>query len=234
VTVDGRVPLGIEGLDAMLEGGLIKPSICALIGTYGTGKTTLGIQFITEGLLQKEKCIYISLDERVEMLQGIMRDRGLDVTPYLNKALFLIKLDPTNFNLMINSIKEELFELIEKTGATRVVIDPISLFEGTFSSSVDRRLELIRFIEMMRDEPCTLVMTSETESDNPLMSRYGLIEYLVDTVILLRYYRPSDMMTPVHLAVEVVKMRQSRHSREIKPFEILQDRILVHSGANVF
>jgi KaiC domain protein len=233
VNPNGRVSLGIEGLDAMLDGGLINPSICALIGTYGTGKTTLAIQFITEGLARKEKCIYISLDERVDMLQEIMKQRGRDVTPYINKSLFLVKLDPTNFNLMINSIKEELFELIEKTGATRVVIDPISLFEGTFQSSVDRRLELIRFIEMMRDQPCTLLMTSETESDNPLMSRYGLIEYLVDTVILLRYYRPSDL-TPVHLAVEVVKMRQSKHSREIKPFEILQDQILVYSGANVF
>ncbi|MDD1670404.1 MAG: KaiC domain-containing protein [Methanomicrobiales archaeon] len=217
----------------MLDGGLLNPSICALIGTYGTGKTTLAIQFITEGLAHREKCIYISLDERTEMLKQIMKARGRDVGSYLNKSLFLIKLDPTNFNLMINSIKEELFELIEKTGATRVVIDPISLFEGTFQSSVDRRLELIRFIEMMRDQPCTLLMTSETESNNHLMSRYGLIEYLVDTVILLRYYRPSDL-TPVHLAVEVVKMRQSKHSREIKPFEIMQDQILVYSGANVF
>jgi KaiC domain protein len=233
VNSDGRVSLGIEGLDAMLDGGLLKPSICALIGTYGTGKTTLSLQFIADGLARKEKCIYISLDERVDMLQEIMKQRGRDVTPYINKSLFLVKLDPTNFNLMINSIKEELFELIEKTGASRVVIDPISLFEGTFSSSVDRRLELIRFIEMMRDQPCTLLMTSETESNNPLMSRYGLIEYLVDTVILLRYYRPADM-TPVHLAVEVVKMRKSKHSREIKPFEILQDQILVYSGANVF
>jgi len=233
VNPNGRVSLGIEGLDAMLDGGLLNPSICALIGTYGTGKTTLAIQFITEGLAHREKCIYISLDERTEMLKQIMKARGRDVGSYLNKSLFLIKLDPTNFNLMINSIKEELFELIEKTGATRVVIDPISLFEGTFQSSVDRRLELIRFIEMMRDQPCTLLMTSETESNNPLMSRYGLIEYLVDTVVLLRYYRPSDL-TPVHLAVEVVKMRQSKHSREIKPFEILQDQILVYSGANVF
>jgi KaiC domain protein len=233
VNQDGRVSLGIEGLDGMLDGGLINPSICALIGTYGTGKTTLSLEFIAAGLARKEKCIYISLDERVNMLQEIMKQRGRDVTPFINKSLFLIKLDPTNFNLMINSIKEELFELIEKTGATRVVIDPISLFEGTFQNSADRRLELIRFIEMMRDQPCTLLMTSETESNNPLMSRYGLIEYLVDTVILLRYYRPSDL-TPVHLAVEVVKMRQSHHSREIKPFEILQDQILVYSGANVF
>jgi KaiC domain protein len=218
VNPDGRVSLGIEGLDGMLDGGLKNPSICALIGTYGTGKTTLSLEFIAAGLARKEKCIYISLDERVDMLTQIMRQRGRDVAPLVNKSLFLVKLDPTNFNLMINSIKEELFELIEKTGATRVVIDPISLFEGTFQSSVDRRLELIRFIEMMRDQPCTLLMTSETESNNPLMSRYD---------------RPSDL-TPVHLAVEVVKMRQSRHSREIKPFEILQDQILVYSGANVF
>ena len=230
---NGRVSLGIEGLDGMLDGGLINPSICALIGTYGTGKTTLSLEFINQGLVNKEKCIYISLDERVNMLQEIMKQRGRDVTPHINRSLFLVKLDPTNFTLMVNSIKEELFELIEKTGATRVVIDPISLFEGTFQNSAERRLELIRFIEMMRDQPCTLLMTSETESNNPLMSRYGLLEYLVDTVILLRYYRPSDL-TPVHLAVEVVKMRQSRHSREIKPFEILQDQILVYSGANVF
>jgi KaiC domain protein len=233
VNPNGRVSLGIEGLDGMLDGGLINPSICALIGTYGTGKTTLSLEFINRGLALKEKCIYISLDERVNMLQEIMRQRGRDIAPFLNKSLFLVKLDPTNFTLMVNSIKEELFELIEKTGATRVVIDPISLFEGTFQNSAERRLELIRFIEMMRDQPCTLLMTSETESGNPLMSRFGLIEYLVDTVILLRYYRPSDL-TPVHLAVEVVKMRQSRHSREIKPFEILQDQILVYSGANVF
>jgi KaiC/GvpD/RAD55 family RecA-like ATPase len=60
-----------------------------------------------------------------------------------------------------------------------------------------------------------------------------LIEYLADTVILLRYVRPSDL-TDVHLALEVVKMRISAHSREIKPYEIQQDQVLVYSEANVF
>jgi hypothetical protein len=52
-------------------------------------------------------------------------------------------------------------------------------------------------------------------------------------VILLRYVRPSDL-TDVHLALEVVKMRMSAHSREIKPYEIQQDQVLVYSEANVF
>jgi KaiC/GvpD/RAD55 family RecA-like ATPase len=77
------------------------------------------------------------------------------------------------------------------------------------------------------------VLTSETCPGNPEESRYGIIEYLADTVILLRYIR-SPGLTEVHLALEVVKMRRSAHSREIKPFEILQDGILVHSEASLF
>jgi KaiC/GvpD/RAD55 family RecA-like ATPase len=92
---------------------------------------------------------------------------------------------------------------------------------------------MFRFVEVMRDEACTLVLTSETCPGNPEESRYGIIEYLADTVILLRYIR-SPGLTEVHLALEVVKMRRSAHSREIKPFEILQDGILVHSEASLF
>ena len=33
-----RVKIGIDGLDAMMGGGLIPKSICVIIGTYGTGK----------------------------------------------------------------------------------------------------------------------------------------------------------------------------------------------------
>jgi KaiC/GvpD/RAD55 family RecA-like ATPase len=77
------------------------------------------------------------------------------------------------------------------------------------------------------------MMTSETNSDNVFSSRHGLIEYLADTVILLRYVRSSDL-TDVYLALEVVKMRMSSHSREIKPYAIEQTQVTVFSEANVF
>ncbi|MFY9800954.1 MAG: KaiC domain-containing protein, partial [Methanoregula sp.] len=44
---------------------------------------------------------------------------------------------------------------------------------------------------------------------------------------------PSDQ-TNVHLALEVVKMRMSSHSREIKPYDIFREKIGVYSEANVF
>jgi KaiC domain protein len=228
-----RMKVGIIGLDDMLGGGLIPGSICAIIGTYGTGKTTFSLQFIWEGLKRGENIIYISLEEREDRIIEYMTQKGWDVSRYVNKSLFVIKLDPTDFNIANNRIKNELPRLIKQVNATRVVIDPISLFEDLFDSNAIRRQEMIRFVEGMRDQKCTIMMTSETDKDNPFSSRHALIEYLADTVILLRYVRPSDL-TDVHLALEVVKMRMSAHSREIKPYEIQQDQVLVYSEANVF
>ncbi|MDO9034759.1 MAG: KaiC domain-containing protein [Methanoregula sp.] len=228
-----RVKVGILGLDDMLGGGLIPGSICAIIGTYGTGKTTFSLQFIWDGLTRGERVIYISLEEREERIFIYMKQKGWDFTPFLNKALYVIKLDPTDFNVANNRIKNELPKLIEEVKASRVVIDPISLFEDLFDNDSERRQEMYRFIEGLRDRNCTIMMTSETNRDNVFSSRHGLIEYLSDTVILLRYVRPSDL-TDVHLALEVVKMRMSAHSREIKPYEIEQDQVMVYSEANVF
>lgn len=228
-----RMKVGILGLDEMLGGGLIPASICAIIGTYGTGKTTFSLQFIWEGLKNGEHIIYISLEEREERIIEYMLQKGWDIKPFLNKSLFILKLDPTDFNVANNRIKNELPKLIKQVNANRVVIDPISLFEDLFDSDVIRRQEMFRFVEGMRDQKCTIMMTSETDKDNSFSSRHALIEYLADTVILLRYVRPSDL-TDVHLALEVVKMRMSAHSREIKPYEIQQDKVLVYSEANVF
>jgi len=228
-----RVKVGILGLDDMLGGGLIPGSICAIIGTYGTGKTTFSLQFIWDGLTRGERVIYISLEEREDRIYTYMKQKGWDITPFLNTALYVIKLDPTDFNVANNRIKNELPKLIEEVKASRVVIDPISLFEDLFDNDSERRQEMYRFIEGLRDRNCTIMMTSETHRDNVFSSRHGLIEYLSDTVILLRYVRPSDL-TDVHLALEVVKMRMSAHSREIKPYEIEQDQVMVYSEANVF
>ena len=57
-----RVKMGIMGLDDMLGGGLIPGSICSIIGTYGTGKTTFSLEFAWDGL-KKERTSSISVSK---------------------------------------------------------------------------------------------------------------------------------------------------------------------------
>jgi len=228
-----RVSFGIEGLDTMLNGGLIPRTVATILGSYGTGKTSFALNFIWKGLQNNENVIYISLEESSERIRTYMELRGWDVASYIGTHLTLVNLDPSNFHLAVNSVKNELPELIKSLGATRVVIDPISLFEDLFDEDVDRRREMMRIMEGLRALDCTVVITTESDRTNPFSSRHNLVEYLSDTVILLRYAR-GDGNSDAHLAVEIVKMRMSSHSREVKPFEMLSDSIIVYTEANVF
>ena len=56
-----RVPTGIEGLDRMLGGGFVEKSANMVEGAPGTGKTTLGLQFLVHGASKlSQPGLYIS------------------------------------------------------------------------------------------------------------------------------------------------------------------------------
>ena len=55
-----RCSSGIEGLDDILGGGLPSGHVYLLEGEPGTGKTTIALQFVAEGLRRKEKVLYVN------------------------------------------------------------------------------------------------------------------------------------------------------------------------------
>ncbi len=73
--------------------------------------TTFSLEFVWGGLKAGERIIYISLEEAGRRILYMEKKRW-DVEQYLNKSLFIIKLDPTDFNLANNPIKNELPLLI--------------------------------------------------------------------------------------------------------------------------
>jgi len=228
-----RLSTGIEGLDEMLGGGIPKRHIVCVLGAYGTGKTTFALQFTHAGLVNNEKCIFISFEsgERELVLSG--KNYGLDLEKYLRESFMVVKLSPTSFKASIERIESELPALITAFGAQRLVVDSITLFEMLFDDDAARRSALFRFCATLKELGVTAVLTAEADKDNPMVSKYGLVEYAVDGVILLRYIR-SDAMTPTTLAIEIVKMRNTWHSREIKPYDITSEGIKVHTGTEVF
>ena len=54
---------GIAGLDDILRGGFPRDCLFLVSGTPGTGKTTLAMQFLLEGVRQGERCLYVTLSE---------------------------------------------------------------------------------------------------------------------------------------------------------------------------
>src|SRR5579871_4747523 len=73
---DHRAPTGIDGLDHILGGGFPRNRIYLIEGHPGSGKTTLGLQFLLEGLKRGETALCISLSENREELQLVAASHG--------------------------------------------------------------------------------------------------------------------------------------------------------------
>lgn len=84
-----RVSTGVEGLDAMLGGGLLPARPYVISGPTGSGKTILGSQFLLDGLRRGEPCLLVTLDEPPSEVKANMalfgwnldRLKILDATP---------------------------------------------------------------------------------------------------------------------------------------------------------
>ncbi|MHC1709772.1 MAG: KaiC domain-containing protein [Methanomassiliicoccales archaeon] len=226
-----KVKTGLDGLDEMLFGGIPKGSTVVVMGSFGTGKTTFGLQFLNQGLAEGEKGIYISLEEDRESILADAEAHGWDLRGKLNeKQLEIVKLEPNDAKVTIQRIKSELPEFIKKFGASRIVIDSVSLLNMLFDSDHDRRTNLFNLSQMVKKTGATLLMTAEVKDDNPFASRDGLIEYVADGVISLRYLEMQSR-NELMLSLRIIKMRRTEHSRKITPYSITNKGLEVHVGS---
>jgi len=228
-----RVLTGIDGLDELLGGGVPKGHVVTVMGSFGTGKTTFALQFLMQGLINGEKGIFISLEEDVDSIAANALSFGWDLAPYVKrKVLHIVKLEPADAKTTVTRIKSELPEFIRRSGASRVAIDSISLLNMMFPDEAERRTRLFALCQQLRSSGATCLFTAEVKDGNPRSSRDGLVEYVSDGVIGLRFNERDN--GEVQLVLQVIKMRRLKHPRSIKPYSITEQGLEVHGDMEVF
>ncbi|MFP8951429.1 KaiC domain-containing protein [Natrialbaceae archaeon A-arb3/5] len=229
-----RVDLGIEGLDGMIQGGVPERSLIVAVGSAGTGKTTFGLQFLDHALARGENAVFIALEESRERVINSATEKGFPFDEYVaDGRLAIVDIDPVEMAHGLTSIRNELPTLIEEFGASRLVLDSVSLLEMMYDDQAKRRNEVYDFTKSLKEAGVTSLLTSEAAESNPYASRHGIVEYLTDAVFVLQYVRPDDFRE-TRLAIEIQKIRDANHSREKKPYEITDDGISVHQQGNLF
>jgi circadian clock protein KaiC len=83
----------IEGLDAVLDGGLPTGRTTLVVGGPGTGKTVLALELLVRGAADGEPGLFISFEERAEALAANAATLGW-LLPAVRRALGLPAVAP--------------------------------------------------------------------------------------------------------------------------------------------
>ena len=81
-----RVKTGISGLDDIINGGIPKNTVNLISGPPGSGKTILCYQFLYKGIQEGDKCLFLTLDKKVEGLLIQANELGFDFQPAIEKG----------------------------------------------------------------------------------------------------------------------------------------------------
>ncbi len=226
---NARVPTGIPGFDRISSGGFVDGSVNLISGSAGTGKTIFASQFLYNGAVEyDEKGLFVSFEEDLDNLKLDMKEFGWDFEE-LEKAdkVRFVYLGPYE----TTDLQARLIREISKTNATRVVIDTISVFAMALKNDYEIRKEIYTLASMLKRLNCTVLLTSEVvgdlaESGNyNALSRYGVEEFVADSVITLHY---SGLGGKGDRAIRILKMRRTNHKKGVVSMEITDKGILVY------
>lgn len=149
-----RVQTGISGLDNMLGGGFLRETANLVEGAPGTGKTTLGMQFIYNGIVKyNEPGIIITFEEFPKQYYYDAAAFGWDFKELEKQGLLrIIMTSPEISKLDISSVGGMLEQHIDQMGAKRVVVDSMTHFSRLTQDPIELRSLEFDFINALKRE----------------------------------------------------------------------------------
>ena len=165
-----KLSSGVAGLDEVLNGGLTPERLYLIEGMPGSGKTTVALQFLIEGVRKQEPVLYITLSETKEELQGVAASHGwsldgIHIHEVITSEEFL---DPTQQHTMFHPSEVELGDttknisgMIETLKPKRVVIDSLSELRMLAGNPLRYRRQILAYKQFFARRACTVMMLDD-------------------------------------------------------------------------
>jgi circadian clock protein KaiC len=211
-----RMSSGVPGLDPMLDGGFWTGTAMLLAGPTGSGKTTMGIQFIVEGLRRGERCLLVNFQENPTQLAHHIEQIGGKLDADARGRLALLYYSAVE--LSIDRIVVSIFQALNRSPIRRVVIDAIGDLATAASNATRMHDYLYALVQHFAVMGVSSVLTLET--DPPILARdeeHGRLSHMTDSIVFLQL-RERDGM--VGRTLRVAKARGIAHDLQARELQI--------------
>lgn len=233
-----RISTGNPDIDKLIEGGFERGKTYLLAGETGTGKTIFSLQYLLYGSRNSEPGIYVTIDERPEILVRDVRRFGWDLQQYMNdrklvilpvRQYFTAKMWGKDMDVIVNGIVSELSRISKSIGARRLVIDPVAPLVTMTTAEVTWTREYIRSLIFSLEEKIgtTNIITSEIPTGENAMSRFGVEEFLASGIIILGLTKQES---EIKRTLYIRKMRWTYSKPAIYCFDIVRGKGIVLKG----
>ncbi|WP_440952008.1 RAD55 family ATPase [Methanococcoides sp. FTZ1] len=218
-----RINTGVLGLDDMLEGGVPEGFTVIVTGPPGTGKTTLCMQFLMEGIRNDEKCLFFSFEERIQQLiQHFMRF-GWDIGKHIDDGyLEIFGMSPLSF--------EEIGEIIEAYKPQRVVFDSLNMVTDPFEFR--KSLSWRTLHKQLKAKNITSYLVTEKQHGIETKS-YDTYDFLGDGIIFLDQIKVNEVEPNLTPVMAIQKMRATRVDTSPHPFRFTDKGISKYRTVNL-
>jgi circadian clock protein KaiC len=210
------LPTGVEGLDALLGGGLAPGTTTLLSGPAGVGKTTVSVSCMVAAMERGEKAAFFLFDERLPTLLVRSKALNMDLTRYIEEGRLAIRqIDPAE--LSPGEFATAVRDAVEKDSAGIVVVDSLNAYLQAMPEDRHLTLQMHELLSYLGQKGVVTLM---------ILGQHGLLgdirsdidlSYLADSVLLLRFFEAQG---EVRKAISVVKTRTTDHERTIREFVV--------------
>jgi circadian clock protein KaiC len=218
-----RISTGVPGLNEIVNGGYFIGSTTVVAGISGVGKSVMGIQYIAEGARRGERCMMLSLDERVPQIIRNARSIGVDLQQEVDRGLIHLAYDsPQEIEVDIHF--DQIERLVKEFKPTRVVIDSLSTYASTLGTLGRIFRDFFNAMTaLMKEQKVTAVYNHENPEMLGMATMMGqfAMSSLVDNIILLNWAEIGDTF---RLGMTIAKTRANPVNRVTHECEIIDGK----------
>src|SRR5712691_288257 len=207
-----RASTGIPGLDEVLLGGFLAENVYLIQGYPGSGKTTLGMQFLMEGVRHGETGLYVTLSESEKDIQAIAKSHGwlLDgITLYVEAASTRFKAEeestvfPTDEVELIETT-DRVYEEVERLQPQRVVLDSLSELRLMAKDPRRYRRQILSLKQFFGQRRCTVLLLDDQSGQDRDLQLQSVAHAVIELQRLDQQYGVARRQ------LRVIKVRGSK------------------------